>query len=80
MRSKLLTALVAASLGLASAANADDVSYSYADLAYITTDIDGVDENLDGFGLRGSIEITDNAFLFGMYTDHSAESNGADVD
>jgi hypothetical protein len=80
MRSKLLSALVAASLGLASAANADDVSYSYADLAYITTDIDGVDEDLDGFGLRGSVEITDQVFLFGMYTDQSAESGGADVD
>lgn len=80
MRSKLLSAVVAASLGLASAANADDVSYSYADLAYITTDIDGVDEDLDGFGLRGSIEITDQAFLFGMYTDQSADSGGANVD
>jgi hypothetical protein len=80
MRSKLLSAVVAASLGLASAANADDVSYSYADLAYITTDIDGVDEDLDGFGLRGSIEITDQVFLFGTYTDQSADSGGANVD
>jgi hypothetical protein len=80
MRSKLLSAVIAASLGLASAANADDVSYSYADLAYITTDIDGVDEDLDGFGLRGSVEITDQVFLFGTYTDQSADSGGADVD
>ena len=80
MRSKLLSAVVAASLGLACAANADDVSYSYADLAYITTDIDGVDEDLDGFGLRGSVEITDQVFLFGIYTDQSAESGGVDVD
>jgi hypothetical protein len=80
MRSKLLSAVVAASLGLASAANADDVSYSYADLAYITTDIDDADEDLDGFGLRGSIEITDQAFLFGTYTDQSADSGGANVD
>ena len=48
--------------------------YSYADLAYVTTDIDGVNEDLDGFALRGSLEVTDQAFLFGTYTDQSAES------
>ena len=81
MRSKLLSALVAASLGLAATANAaDDVTYSYADFAYVTTDIDGVDEDLDGFALRGSLEITDQAFLFGTYADQSAESGGVDVD
>jgi len=80
MRSKLLSAMVAATLALPMVASADDVTYSYADLNYVTTDIDGVDEDLDGFALRGSIEITDQVFLFGNYTDQSAESGGADVD
>jgi hypothetical protein len=80
MRSKLLSAMVAATLALPMVASADDVTYSYADLNYVTTDIDGVDEDLDGFALRGSIEITDQAFLFGNYTDQSAESGGVDVD
>ena len=81
MRSKLLSAMVAASLALPLAAAAgDNVTYSYADLAYVTTDIDGVNEDLDGFALRGSFEVTDQAFLFGSYTDQSAESGGADVD
>ena len=80
MRSKLLSAMVAATLALPMVASADDVTYSYADLNYVTTDIDGVDEELDGFALRGSIEITDQAFLFGNYTDQSAESGGVDVD
>jgi hypothetical protein len=81
MRSKLLSATVAATLALPLAAAAgDSVSYSYADLAYVTTDIDGVDEDLDGFALRGSFEITDQAFLFGTYTDQSADAGGATVD
>ena len=49
MRSKLLSAMVAASLALPLAAHADGATYSYADLAYVTTDLDGVDEDLDGF-------------------------------
>ena len=80
MRSKLLSAMVAATLALPMVASADDVTYSYADLNYVTTDIDGVNEDLDGFALRGSIEITDQVFLFGNYTDQSAESGGVDVD
>ena len=81
MRSKLLFTMVAASLALPLVAAAgDNVSYSYADLAYVTTDIDGVDEDLDGFALRGSFEITDQVFLFGNYTDQSADAGGASVD
>src|SRR4029453_2112662 len=81
MRSKLLSTMVAASLALPlAAAAADNVNYSYADLAYVTTDIDGVDEELDGFALRGSFEVTEQAFLFGSYTDQTAESGGVDVD
>ena len=37
------------------AAMADDMSYSYVDLGYAQTDIDGVGPSADGFGLRGSI-------------------------
>src|SRR5688500_2175204 len=80
MRSKLLSAMVTAALALHVGGGADDVTYSYADVAYVTTDFDGVNEDLDGFALRGSIEVTDQAFLFGTYTDQSAESGGADVD
>jgi Outer membrane protein beta-barrel domain len=81
MRSKLLSAMVAASLALPLVAAAgDNVTYSYADLAYVTTDIDGVDEELDGFALRGSLEVTDRAFIFGTYADQTAESGGVDVD
>ena len=47
MRSKLLSAMVAASLALPlAAAAADNVTYSYADLAYVTTDIDGVERGV----------------------------------
>ena len=80
MRSKLLSAMVAATLALPMVASADDVTYSYADLAYVSTDIDGINEEFDGFALRGSIEVTDQAFIFGSYTDQSAEFAGTDVD
>ena len=81
MRSKLLSTMVAASLALPlAAAAADNVTYSSADLAYVTTDIAGVDEDLDGFALRGSLEVTEQAFIFCTYADQTAESGGVDVD
>jgi hypothetical protein len=72
--------MVAATLALPVVASADDVTYSYADLAYVTTDIDGVDEELDGLALRGSLEVSDQAFIFGSYTDQSADMFGTNVD
>ena len=79
MSSKLLSAMVAASLALPLVAAAgDNVTYSYSDLAYVTTDIDGVDEDLDGFALRGSLEVTDQTFLFGTYTDRNSNRHDTD--
>ncbi len=80
MHLRLPAALVAVATILPFAAHAEGPSYSYADLAYVTTDLDGVDEELDGFRLSGSVEVTDQVFLFGSYADQSAEVFGVDVD
>ena len=52
---------------------ADELSYSYLDPAYITTDI-------DGFALRGSLEVTDQFFGWAGYTTQSTEVFGEDLD
>ncbi len=66
-------ALVAAPL----AALADDMSYSFVDLAYVETEVDGVGPSLDGFTLRGSVEFATHWFAFGEYADQSV--SGVDV-
>ena len=58
------------------AALADDMSYSYVDLAYVETDIDGLGPSADGFGVRGSIGFAENWFVFAEYSSQSV----ADVD
>jgi len=60
------------------AALAEDMSYSYVDLAYVDTEIDGVGPSLDGFGLRGSAGFSQNWFAFGEFAAQSA--NGVDLD
>jgi hypothetical protein len=52
------------------AALAEDMSYSYVDLAYVDTDIDGA-PSADGFGLRGAVDFAENFFVFGEYSDQS---------
>ena len=60
------------------AALAEDMSYSYIDLAYVETDIDGVSQSLDGFAARGSAGFAENFFAFGEYSTQSV--SGADLD
>ena len=81
MRFHIVSAVAAlgAMLPLASQA-ADDLSYSYLDPAYITTDIDGFDDNVDGFALRGALEVTDQFFGWAGYTTQSTEVFGEDLD
>jgi hypothetical protein len=58
------------------AALADDMSYSYVDLAYVETDIDQ-GPTADGFALRGSVGFAENWFAFGEYADQSV--SGVDL-
>jgi hypothetical protein len=59
------------------AALAEDMSYSYVDLAYVETDIDNA-PTADGFGLRGSIGFAENWLAFAEYSAQSVQ--GVDLD
>jgi hypothetical protein len=80
MTMKFLNAMTAglmlAALPLAS--HAEDMSYSFVDLGYIATDIDGVDSTADGFALRGSVGFAEQFFAFAEYSNQSV--SGGDVD
>jgi hypothetical protein len=52
------------------AALADDMSYSFVDVAYVETDIDDA-PTADGFALRGSAGFAENWFAFADYSDQS---------
>jgi long-subunit fatty acid transport protein len=80
MRLKTTTALALAAAMLPLMAQADNLSYSYVDVAYVSTDLDDFDEEIDGFALRGSVEVTEQAFVFGGYTDQSTTLFGEDLD
>jgi hypothetical protein len=80
MRFKIISTLVAASALLPVMAQADGLSYSYLEGAYIDTDVDNFDKNVDGFALRGSYELTDRVFAFGGYTNQSTSIFGSKLD
>jgi hypothetical protein len=68
--------LMLAALPLAS--HAEDMSYSFVDLGYVETDIDGGGPTLDGFALRGSIGFAEHYFAFAEYSSQSV--SGVDLD
>ncbi|MEX1994697.1 MAG: outer membrane beta-barrel protein [Steroidobacteraceae bacterium] len=59
------------------AAQAEDMSYSYIDLGYAETDVDGGPTG-DGFGVRGSVGFAENFFVFADYL--SQDFGFVDVD
>jgi hypothetical protein len=61
------------------ALRADGVSYNYLDAAYASVDIDDFSEDADGFLLRAAIELTDNVFVFGGYSDLSIDLTDFDI-
>ena len=76
---KAMTAsLMLAALPLA--AHAEDMSYSFVDLGYVETEIDGVGPKADGFALRGSIGFAEHYFAFAEYVDQSISIFGVGVD
>ena len=68
--------LMLAALPLAS--HAEDMNYSFVDLDWIQTDIDGVSSSADGFALRGSVGFAEQFFAFAEYSNQSV--SGGDVD
>lgn len=79
MRFKIVSSLIATAALVPAFAHADGFSYSYLEGAYVNTDIDNFDKDIDGFSLRGSFEITPNIFVFGNYTDQSTSIFGTDA-
>jgi hypothetical protein len=80
MRFKFVPALAAAAAFVPFLAHAEDISWSYLEGGYVNTDIDGFDEEVDGFALRGSYELTDEVFVFAGYTDQGTSVSGFDID
>ena len=65
---KILNAMVGTLLLAAApiAAQAEDMSYSFIDLGYAETNLDGGPTG-DGFGARGSVGFAENFFVFADY-------------
>lgn len=80
MRLKLISVLAATAAFAPFLAHAEGLSWSYLEGGYVNTDIDRFDEDVDGFALRGSYELTDEVFVFGGYTDQSTSVAGRDLD
>jgi hypothetical protein len=59
--------------------HADGLSYSYWDHTYNAADVDGLDKKLDGYGIGGSIELSERVFFFANYADVSATMFGTEV-
>jgi hypothetical protein len=77
---KFMTATIGSLLlaALPFAAQAEDISYSYIDLGYNEVNIDNGPTG-DGFGLRGSVGIAENFFVFADYSSFDFDG-GLDVD
>ena len=80
MRFTFVSALAASAAFVPFLAQAEGLSWSYVDAAYINTDIESFDEDVDGFALRGSYEIVDNVFVFAGYADQGTSVAGLDID
>jgi hypothetical protein len=75
MRKTVFLGMVAA-LGIAGPAMADEgFNYSYVDLGYVRSDLDDYNVSGDGFGVRGSYEITRNVHAFAAYSDQDFDFN-----
>jgi hypothetical protein len=77
---KILNAMTAglmlAALPLASQAKGMD--YSFVELDWAQTDIDGTSDNADGFTLRGSVGFAEHYFAFADYSNQDVSS--VDID
>ena len=81
-KAKPITAMVTAGLLLTAmplSAFADSLNYNFWQLAYVSADIDGIPDKFDGWGVGGSVEVTDEIFLTAAYTDISADIAGYNI-
>jgi long-subunit fatty acid transport protein len=80
---KKLAALIATGAMFAAvpfAAQADSLRYSYWQLGYVGVDIDGLNDQVDGWAVGLSYEVTDRIFVDAGYTDVGATEAGIDID
>lgn len=78
---KTLIALALAAAALSTSASASEISYGYVQAEYnLFGELDFASEDVDGFGLRGSVELGENWYLTGAYIDTGATVFGADFD
>lgn len=77
---KIVNAMVGTLLLAAApiAAQAEDMSYSFLDLGYAETNLDGGPTG-DGFGLRGSFGFAENFFAFADYLTQDFDPIDVDV-
>lgn len=71
-----------AAAGLLASANtmaAQGISYNYAALQFIDQDVDDYDCNQDGLRLSGSLELNDDFFALGSYSDVSGGGCGSEA-
>ena len=57
----------------------DGLSYGHRDLSYIAADLDGINQQLDGYAVGGSIELSERVFFYADYADVSATIFGFDA-
>jgi hypothetical protein len=77
MQRRILSGLAALAAALPLASHAETMNYSYAELGYVDTklDGDGVDVDGDGFALRGSLAVHPTYFVFANYQDLSFDQD-----
>ena len=69
MQRRILSGLAALAAALPLASHAETMNYSYAELGYVDTSLDGEGRDVDGdgFALRGSLAVHPNFFVFAAY-------------
>lgn len=72
--------LAVLALGAAASASAADFSYSNVDAGWARSDIDNVNENGDGFFVRGSVAFGTNWFASAGYRQVSFDTGAGDID
>ncbi|HTF98877.1 MAG TPA: hypothetical protein VL995_22260 [Cellvibrio sp.] len=78
---KKMSVLLAAA-GIAASATtmaAPGISYNYAAIQFIDQDVDDYDCNQDGLRLSGSLELNDDFFALGSYSDVSGGRCGSEA-
>ena len=75
---KILTVIAATAAFVPFMAQAEGLSYTYAEAGWVQSDIDAFNEELGGWGLRASWEIVDNFFVFGRYADQKTTVRGGE--